>query len=48
MSARILIVEDERIAAEDLRDILSNLGYDVTAVGLERRRRHRASRSRGA
>jgi PAS domain S-box-containing protein len=32
MSARILIVEDERIAAEDLRDILNNLGYDVTAV----------------
>ena len=32
MSARILIVEDERIAAEDLRDILNSLGYDVTAV----------------
>jgi len=31
MSARILIVEDERITAEDLRDILTDLGYTVTA-----------------
>src|SRR5581483_11180142 len=31
MSARILIVEDERITAEDLRDILTELGYTVTA-----------------
>ena len=31
MPARILIVEDERITAEDLRDILTDLGYDVTA-----------------
>jgi len=31
MSARILIVEDERITAEDLRDILTDLGYSVTA-----------------
>jgi len=30
MSARILIVEDERITAEDLRDILTDLGYTVT------------------
>jgi PAS domain S-box-containing protein len=31
MPARILIVEDERITAEDLRDILADLGYTVTA-----------------
>jgi PAS domain S-box-containing protein len=31
MSGRILIVEDERITAEDLRDILTNLGYTVSA-----------------
>ena len=31
-SARILVVEDERITAEDLRDILTGLGYAVTAV----------------
>jgi PAS domain S-box-containing protein len=31
MSGRILIVEDERITAEDLRDILTDLGYTVTA-----------------
>ncbi len=31
MPARILIVEDERITAEDLRDILTDLGYLVTA-----------------
>ena len=31
MSARILIVEDERITAEDLRDILTDLGYTVIA-----------------
>jgi two-component system, NtrC family, response regulator AtoC len=31
MSARILIVEDERITAEDLRDLLTNLGHTVTA-----------------
>jgi len=31
MPARILIVEDERITAEDLRDILAGLGYTVTA-----------------
>jgi CheY-like chemotaxis protein len=31
MSAKILIVEDERITAEDLRDILTSLGYTVTA-----------------
>ena len=30
MSAKILIVEDERITAEDLRDILTDLGYTVT------------------
>jgi len=29
MPARILIVEDERITAEDLRDILTDLGYEV-------------------
>jgi PAS domain S-box-containing protein len=31
MPARIMIVEDERIAAEDLRDILTDLGYTITA-----------------
>src|SRR5579864_2945217 len=31
MPARILIVEDERITAEDLHDILTDLGYTVTA-----------------
>jgi PAS domain S-box-containing protein len=31
MPSRILIVEDERITAEDLRDILADLGYTVTA-----------------
>ncbi len=30
--ARIMVVEDERITAEDLRDILTDLGYSVTAV----------------
>src|SRR5579864_5628796 len=30
MPARILIVEDERITAEDLHDILTELGYTVT------------------
>src|SRR5438477_11556230 len=36
MAARILIVEDEQITAEDLRDILTDLGYtvvDVVATG---------------
>jgi PAS domain S-box-containing protein len=32
MSARILIVEDEQIVAEDLRTILTDLGYSVTAT----------------
>src|SRR5579884_1474594 len=32
MPARILIVEDEQITAEDLRDILTELGYSVTNV----------------
>ena len=32
MSARILIVEDEQITAEDLRDILTDLGYSVVDV----------------
>lgn len=32
MSARILIVEDERVTAEDLSDILTDLGYYVTAA----------------
>jgi two-component system response regulator AtoC len=31
MPARILIVEDERITAEDLRETLTDLGYIVTA-----------------
>jgi PAS domain S-box-containing protein len=31
MPARILIVEDERITAEDLHDILTSLGYTVSA-----------------
>src|SRR5687768_10548378 len=30
--ARILIVEDERITAEDLKDILTGLSYQVTGV----------------
>ena len=30
--ARVMIVEDERITAEDIHDILSHLGYTVTAV----------------
>jgi len=30
--ARIMIVEDERITAEDIHDILTQLGYLVTAV----------------
>jgi PAS domain S-box-containing protein len=29
---RIMIVEDERITAEDIHDILTHLGYEVTAV----------------
>jgi CheY-like chemotaxis protein len=29
---RIMIVEDERITAEDIHDILTHLGYSVTAV----------------
>src|SRR5688572_8566005 len=29
---RIMIVEDERITAEDIHDILTHLGYNVTAV----------------
>jgi PAS domain S-box-containing protein len=32
MTSRILIVEDEVITAEDLRDILTELGYVVTGV----------------
>ena len=32
MSARILIVEDEQVTAEDLRDTLTDLGYTVTGV----------------
>jgi len=32
MPPRILIVEDEQITAEDLRDILTELGYFVTAT----------------
>jgi PAS domain S-box-containing protein len=32
MPARILIVEDEQITAEDLRDIVTELGYTVTDV----------------
>ncbi len=42
MQARILIVEDERITAEDLRDILTDLGYlvvDVVSSGPEAIRR---------
>ena len=30
---RILIVEDERIVAEDIRLILESLGYTVPAIG---------------
>lgn len=32
MASRILIVEDERITAEDLHDILTDLGYHVTGI----------------
>jgi PAS domain S-box-containing protein len=32
ISARILIVEDERITGEDLRDVLTDLGYSVIDV----------------
>jgi len=32
MSARILIVEDERVTAEDLSDTLTDLGYGVTGA----------------
>lgn len=32
MPAKLLIVEDERITAEDLRDILTDMGYSVTRV----------------
>src|SRR5260370_41056622 len=32
MPDRILIVEDERITAEDLEDILKDLGYEVTEL----------------
>ena len=32
MSARILIVEDEAIVADDLRRTLVRLGYEVCAV----------------
>ena len=32
MADKILIVEDERITAEDLAEILKGLGYQVTAV----------------
>ena len=32
MRDKILIVEDERITAEDLREVLEGLGYEVTAV----------------
>jgi PAS domain S-box-containing protein len=32
MPARILIVEDEQVTAEDLRDTLIDLGYSVTAA----------------
>ncbi len=32
MASRILIVEDERITAEDLHDILTEMGYHVTAI----------------
>jgi len=32
LADKILIVEDERITAEDLAEILKGLGYQVTAV----------------
>ncbi len=32
MASRILIVEDERITAEDLQDILTDLGYEVVDI----------------
>ena len=32
MSDRILIVEDERITAEDLAEVLRDLGYQISAV----------------
>ena len=30
VNARILVVEDERITAEDIKDSLNNLGYEVS------------------
>ncbi|MBK7927056.1 MAG: sigma 54-interacting transcriptional regulator [Bryobacterales bacterium] len=45
--ARIMVVEDERITAEDLRDILTQTGYEVTAAvasGEEALRRAEADR----
>ena len=47
MAARILIVEDEQITAEDLRDILTDLGYtvvDVVATGPDAIARAEATR----
>ena len=32
MADKILIVEDERITAEDLEEVLKDLGYQVSAV----------------
>ena len=32
MGAKILIVEDERITAEDIRYVLENVGYDVSGI----------------
>ncbi|MEJ2006234.1 MAG: response regulator, partial [Cyclobacteriaceae bacterium] len=31
---RIVIAEDEMIIAEDLKDILENLGYEVVGIGI--------------
>jgi two-component system, response regulator PdtaR len=36
-AARILVVEDEAIVAEDLRDLLEELRYEVAAVVLSGR-----------
>jgi hypothetical protein len=38
--AKILIVEDARITAEDLRDVLTELGLHRHRDRLDRRRRH--------
>ena len=33
---RILIVEDERLIAEDLREMLSGMGYEIIGISKKR------------